>query len=171
MYAQRTGRSRRVSSTAHSIHSCVESHNSLLQKTPKNRPSLPSRRANYVHHLVDGTGTERDPRNTQPPAYNPRKNGGTFKTPICLGTSTWRQMADGRWTRQMAERVAEKQAPIRSSAANPRPRRSTAGSSERSVALRLCEEDDHAVMDQVTSCWQLLSGHLLPFDRTNQSEG
>lgn len=39
--------------------------------------------------------------------------------------------------------------PIRSSAANPRPRRSTAGSIQRSLALRLCEEDDHAVMDQV----------------------
>lgn len=80
--------------------------------TPENtkKSSKPAfRRANYVQHLVDGTGTERDPRNT-PPAYNPRKNGGTFKTPICLGTSTWRQMADGRWTRQMAERVAEKKA-------------------------------------------------------------
>lgn len=135
MYAQRTGRSRRVSSTAHSIHSCIESHNSLLQKTPKNRPSLASRRANYVQHLVDGTGTERDPRNT-PPAYNPRKNGGTFKN----SDLSWHfhLAADGRWTRQMAE---------------PRPRRRPRGYGPGNQWLTAVKRS-----------------HLLPFDRTNQSE-
>lgn len=46
----------------------------------------------------------------------PAKTAGLSKTPICLGTSTWRQMADGRDRWQS-----------------------------------LGQEDDHAVMDHVTS--------------------
>jgi hypothetical protein len=73
---------------------------------------------------------------TQPPAYNPRKNGGTFKN----SDLSWHfhLAADGRWTRQMAE---------------PRPRRRPRGYGPRNQWLTAVKRS-----------------HLLPFDRTNQSE-
>jgi hypothetical protein len=110
------------------------------------KSSKPSRRAYFVQHLVDGTETERDPRNNntclQPPQKLPDFQNSDLSWHFHLA-------ADGREPRQMA--VAKK--------ALFHPALQTLGQEEAllaaSSALLLCafcEEDDHAVMDQVTSC-------------------
>jgi hypothetical protein len=67
------------------------------ENTQKIRPK-PFHRAYYVQNLVDGTGTERDPRNTHLPA-TPAKTAGLSNSDL-----SWHfhVAADGRWTRQMA---------------------------------------------------------------------
>jgi hypothetical protein len=101
-------------------------------------------RAYSVHHLVDGTGNRtRSKKTTHLPA-TPAKTAGLSNSDL-----SWHfhLAADGRWTRQMAE--SRKKALFD-------PALQTLGQEEAmlaaSSALRLCEEDDHAVMYQVTSC-------------------